>query len=159
MSRDWMATLWPSSYKGMPFWIEHDGGATGRRLAVTDLPGAEDPDVEDIGRKTRTIDVTGYMLGDVSDVQMTSLETICETVGPGVLVMPAQGPITAWCDEIKRDRLRDKMGYFGFTAKFIRVGGSPAGALPGPYLAQLAFDGVTALAGAAAGFLNGGVTL
>jgi prophage DNA circulation protein len=153
--RDWTATLWPASFKGVPFWVERDHADTGRRVSTTSFPGSDDPFNEDLGRKARYIEITGYFIGDVSDVEMTALEAACDTgSGPGVLVMPAQGPIAARCETIKRDRMRDKMGRFGFEAKFVREGlASPL--QPQEFLAQLAFDAVDALAAAAPAFLNG----
>jgi prophage DNA circulation protein len=153
--RDWMATLWPASFMGVPFWVEDDGATTGRRVSTTSFPGVDEPFNEDLGRKARYIEISGYFIGDVSDGQMTALEAVCDGVSTaGTLVLPAQGPIQARCEDIKRNRKRDKMGRFGFTAKFVREGlGSPLA--PSEFLAQLAFDAVGALTAAAPAFLNG----
>jgi prophage DNA circulation protein len=148
--RDWMATLWPASYKGVPFWVERDHADTGRRVSSSEFAGADEPFNEDLGRKARTIEITGYLIGDSADDEIAALEAACgDGSDAGVLIMPAQGPITARCERLKRDRLRDKMGRFGFEAKFIREGvSSPL--QPAEFLAQLAFDAVEALAAAAA---------
>lgn len=159
MSRDWTKTLFPASFRGVPFWIKRDNMDTGRRLNVTDIPGSDTPFIEDLGAKHRPIEITGYYLSDTSDSEMTALETACDQDGAGVLVMPAQGPLTARCDHIKRDRQRDEMGRFAFEARFIldpRSGfATPQSALPAAYLAQLAFDANDALAAALPGFLSG----
>lgn len=142
--RDWTQTLYSASYKGVPFWVKRDGGDVGRRLDVVDIPGADAPFIEDLGAKRQPIEISGYFIGDVSDVQMTALETVCNQAGAGVLVLPAQGPVTARCEDVKRSRERDQMGRFGFEAHFVldpRSGfAGAAAALPADYLAQLAFD-------------------
>ena len=156
--RDWTKTLYPASYNGVPFWIERDHMDTGRRLNVTEIPGSDQPFIEDLGAKQQPVEISGYFIGDVSDAQMTALETVCGQDGPGVLVLPAQGPLTARCHHIKRDRLRDKMGRFGFEAVFIldpRSGfASPTAAYPAAYLAQLAFDANDNLAGSLTSLLG-----
>lgn len=156
--RDWTKTLYPASFRGVPFWIRRDTQDVGRRLDVVDIPGAETPLIEDIGAKHQGIDVTGYMIGDTSDVQMAALEAACNQSGAGVLVMPAQGPLTARCEQIKRDRHRDEMGKISFEARFVldpRNGfAAPFAALPADFLAQRAFDANDTLAGALAGVLG-----
>lgn len=157
--RNWPQTLNSASFRGVPFWIERDNMETGRRLDVVDIPAAESPIIEDLGARQQPIEIAGYVIGDVSDAQMTALEAVCNQAGPGVLVMPAQGPLTARCQHIKRDRMRDKMGYFGFQAAFVldpRNGpNATAAALPADYLAQRAFDAGDRLAGALGGLLQG----
>jgi prophage DNA circulation protein len=157
--RDWLTTLYPASYKGVPFWVERDSMETGRRLDVTEIPNSDIPFIEDLGARQQPIDINGYFIGDVSDVQMTALEAVCGQAGAGPLVMPAQGPLTARCQHIKRDRLRDKMGRFGFNAVFIldpRSGAAAAtAAYPAAYLAQLAFDANDQLGVALTGMLAG----
>jgi prophage DNA circulation protein len=152
--RDWTQTLFPASYMGVPFWVKSDKAPGGRRLAVTEKPGVDTPDIEDLGNKARFFHVDGYTLGDASDVQMAALTAVCNSAGPGVLVLPAQGPQLVHCEDFEPSRDRDKMGRFGFTAKFILAGVSPS-VTPPEYLAQLAFDAVGALSGAASGFLSG----
>jgi prophage DNA circulation protein len=153
MSRDWPSTLWPASYMGVPFWVEDDGAEGGRRLAVTELPGVDWPDIEDLGNKVRPIDVQGYTLGDFSDAQMDALEAVCNSEGPGTLVMPAQGPLMVHCESFKRGRKKPQAGKFTFSAKFILVGASSI-ASPPEYLAQLTFDAVAGLRSASVGFLG-----
>jgi prophage DNA circulation protein len=157
--RDWTVTLNPASFRGVPFWIERDSQETGRRLDVVEIPAADAPIIEDLGARQQPVEIAGYFVGDVSDAQMTTLEAACNQAGPGVLVMPAQGPLTARCHHIKRDRMRDKMGYFGFQAAFVldpRNGaGATAPAFPADYLAQLAFDAGDQLAGALGGLMQG----
>lgn len=156
--RDWTKTLYPASFRGVPFWIRHDTQDIGRRLDVVEIPGAETPLIEDVGAKHQTIEVSGYMIGDASDAQMAALEAACNQVGAGVLVMPAQGPLTARCEHIKRDRHRDEMGKIVFEAHFVLDPRSSfalsSAALPADFLAQRAFDANDALKSALTGLIG-----
>ncbi len=158
MSRDWMATLLPASYGGVPFWVKEDSAETGRRLHVAVFPGANQPFIEDLGLPARRIEISGYTTGDASDAILAALEAAAETQGPATLVMPSQGPIQARCEKIKRRRDRDKMGYFGFEATFVREGISSV-LTPMPYLAQTVFNGLSQFTSAAIGFLQNSVAL
>lgn len=158
MPRNWIVDLLPASFGGAPFFVETDHAMTGRRISVTEFPGSDEPFNEDLGRRARTIEIEGYCGGDTSDVQMLALEAACESGTASILVMPSQGPVLVRCLEIHRDRHRDKMGRFGFHARFVREGVSSALA-PAEFLAQLAFDAGGALSAAASGFLSGGISL
>ncbi len=156
MSRDWTKTLWPASFRGVPFWVERDNMTTGRRLSVVEFPGADTPFIEDLGGASTPIEITGYLLGDSSDAQIAALEQACFTQGAATLVLPAQGPVQARCEHIKRDRLRDKAGRFGFEAKFVIDGTAPAASSSVPeYQAQLTFDAGQGVVAAAGSFLAG----
>lgn len=142
--RDWPKTLFPASFRGVPFWIKTDDMETGRRLDGVEIPGSDIPFFEDLGAKKQPIAIQGYFIGDFSDQQMTALEKACGQAGAGTLVMPAQGPLTARCEQIKRTRDRDQMGRFGFDATFFLDprSGFPASqaSFPSDFLAQRAFD-------------------
>lgn len=152
MSRDWAASLWPASFKGVPFWIEKDKDAVGKRLVVHQFPGRDDPFIEDLGAKARTFDLVGYLVGDTSDADADALVAMFLETGPGVLVLPAQGPINARAHTATRDRDRDKAGYFAFQLQFYQEGVSIA-LSPVDYLAQLVFDANDALVAAATALL------
>lgn len=156
--RNWTKSLYPASFRGIPFWVERDKMVTGRRLDGVEIPGSDVPFFEDLGAKKRPISINGYFIGDASDVEMTSLENACNQDGAGILVMPAQGPLTARCEDIDRDRMRDKMGLFAFVAKFWldpRSGVGATASLPPAYLAQLAFDANDSLGNSLSGMLSG----
>lgn len=156
--RDWLATLWPASYMGVPFYIERDEEDGGRRLHVHEFPNRDDPFIEDLGASVREWSVKAYLIGDASDAQSDGLVQMFVTKGPGTLVLPAQGPVNARLHTYKRERERDKMGLFGFTLKFFRDGTATA-ITSSPYLGQLVFDAGAALAGAAGGLLQTGLSL
>lgn len=153
MSRDWMASLWPASYRGVPFWVERDGEAGGRRLVVHEFPKRDDPFVEDMGEKRRDFEITGYLAGDAADAEASALVAVCTTQGTGVLVLPEQGPVTVQCNDASRAHERDRMGHVAVTMKFVRDRSGPS-AMPQDYLAQLAYDAAAAVGAAAASLIQ-----
>ena len=153
MSRDWAATLWPASFAGVPFWIERDRDAVGKRLVIHEFPGRDDPFIEDLGAKYRSFEISGYLVGDTSDSDTDALVAAFLQTGPGLLVLPAQGPVNARAWKAQRDRTRDRAGYFGVQMTFVQEGSSIA-LSPVDYLAQLVFDATDALVAAATSLLS-----
>jgi prophage DNA circulation protein len=150
--RNWMASLWPASFRGAAFWVKHDSTESGRRLSVTSLPDNDIPDIEDLGGKPFNISVTGYTLGDASDGDIAAVEAMCNMPGAGPLVLPAQGPMFAWCESFHRQRERDEQGKFTFEARFV-LSAPTFGTANSSYLAQLTFDAAALLSAAAPAFL------
>lgn len=157
---DWTKALFPTSFKGVPFWAQRDDLEAGRRLDVVEPPGSDTPFIEDLGARRQPVGISGYVIGDPSVAQMAALIAVCSQAGAGVLVLPTDGPLTARCLTIKRTRERDRMGKITFEARFMLDPASgfatPQAAYPAAYLAQLVFDTGdqlgAALSGALAGF-------
>jgi len=148
--RDWLSTLWPASYKGVPFYVEHDGERGGRRLAVHQFPRRDDPFLEDLGRSAKSFEITAYLVGDASDSDASALSSVFDAEGAGLLVLPTHGPIMVRNGPFERSRSKDRLGYIAFTGTFFREGAASSLASV-DYLAQLVFDAVDALALAAQG--------
>lgn len=127
VARDWLKTLWPASYKGVPFFVEMDDEAGSRRIVEHQFPMRDYPFNEDLGEGCRHYEITGYVASDSSDVDVASVIAICATRGPGALVLPSQGPVIVRCLDFKRARSKDKHGYEALSLKFTREG--VAGAL------------------------------
>jgi prophage DNA circulation protein len=51
---------------------------------------------------------------------------MCATRGPGILVLPTQGPVMVRCLEFSRVHAKDKMGYIAHSRRFVREGASTA---------------------------------
>lgn len=82
----------------MPFAVEVDTYRGGRRIALHEYPYRDDPWPEDTGRATRRITITGFLLGDDVFDQRAALIAALEQPGPGTLVHPSFGSITATLD-------------------------------------------------------------
>jgi len=145
------ATLWPASYKGVPFRVEQDSIDDGRRLAVHEFPHRDDPFVEDMGRKAGAFEITAYVVGEASTGQAGAIKALALQKGAGPLVMPLDGVMSAHLKEVKRAWSKDKLGYVAFTLSFVREGAKSA-LVSVASLAQLVFDAADAAVSALAGF-------
>jgi prophage DNA circulation protein len=125
-ARDWLKTLWAASFKGVPFFVEKDDEAGGRRIVVHQFPMRDDPYLEDLGEDQRDFEVTAYVASDSADTDAGALVVTCATRGAGVLVLPTHGPILVRCLTFSRERSKDKHGYIAFSLKFIREGAAGA---------------------------------
>jgi prophage DNA circulation protein len=120
--RDWLKTLWPASYKGVPFFFDSDDEEGGRGLVIHKFPNRDDPFVEDLGEEPRFYSGVGYVHGDNADTLAASLKETLASAGPGTLVVPYFGPVTVRCQTFKRSTEREKLGYVAFEMKFVRDG-------------------------------------
>lgn len=125
-ARDWLKTLWPASYKGVPFFVEKDEESGSRRIVEHEFPMRDIPYLEDLGEGVRRFDVTAYVASDSADGDAASVIAICAARGPGALVLPTHGPIIVRCLNFKRDRSKDKHGYIGLSLQFSRDGAASA---------------------------------
>lgn len=123
MARDWLRTLWPASYNGVPFQVDSDSEKGGRRKAVHQFAGRDAPFIEDLGEDKREFSVTAYVASDAADDDAAALmEGFCGSTSKGTLVLPAHGPVEVQCLTCKRERKGDKHGYIAFEMEFVRDG-------------------------------------
>ncbi|WIG52478.1 MAG: Phage tail/DNA circulation protein Mup43, N [Afipia sp.] len=147
--RDWLSTLWPASFKGVPFYFESDKEEGGRGLIVHEFPNRDDPFVEDLGEAPRYYSGSAYVHGDEADQLASSLKAALASRGAGTLVVPYFGPVTVHCQTFERQTQRDQMGYVAFEIKCVRAGASSA-LISVPFLQNQAFVAVDRAASAVA---------
>lgn len=151
MARDWVLSLRPASFRGVPFYVRSDGEAGARRLVQHDFAGGEAQLIEDFGAAERSFDVDAYVIGDGSDFAARALLTALDQRGPAPLTLPLAGPVMVHADSWWREWRLDKLGYIGFTLRFVRAG-SPSVAGIGPEaVSGLAVAAVVSLSTALAG--------
>ncbi|WP_316158465.1 MULTISPECIES: DNA circularization N-terminal domain-containing protein [unclassified Bradyrhizobium] len=144
-SRDWLKTLWPASFKGVPFFFEQDKEEGGRGLVVHSFPNRDDPFVEDLGEEPRVYSGSAYVHGDSADALATALKAALASRGAGMLVVPYFGPVTVHCQSFERATQRDQMGYVAFELKFVRKGAA-SGLISVPLLQNVGFVAADKLA-------------
>lgn len=125
MARDWATTLFRTSYNGVPFWVEADDLSGGRRLVKHQVAGSDDVRIEDFGGLPSEFSITAYTVGDAADVECLALVSALEAGGSGIMLMAADGPVVVWPERWRRNRARDRMGYFALDISVTR--GSVAG--------------------------------
>jgi prophage DNA circulation protein len=130
MARDWIGSQSKPSFKGIPFEVDIDTIASGRRLATHEYPSSEFWDVEDLGRRPFVVTVNGYVAGDDADTQAKALEAALSSQQTGTLVLPTRAQQTAWCSLFTSDWTAEKMGRVEFRMEFVCVSRVAGGIVP-----------------------------
>ncbi|HEY6037146.1 MAG TPA: DNA circularization N-terminal domain-containing protein [Kofleriaceae bacterium] len=108
-----------ASFRGVAFFVEASDRAGGRRVVTHEFPLADDPFVEDLGRRARKFKVDGYVIGDdylaARDALCSALE---DEEGPGELVHPYHGVRVAICENFGIHESRSEGGYASFSIDF-----------------------------------------
>lgn len=128
--RNWMKTLRPASFRGVPFHVEGDGPEVGRRVAVHEISGGEAPVTQDMGRRAVSTTVTAYVTGDAADLRGLALEAACAAPEASLLVLPMDAPRGMRCIGCRRSRRTAEMGIVMYILEFVEAGGGGA-ATPG----------------------------
>jgi prophage DNA circulation protein len=89
----WRDQLQPASWRGIGFKVNSSRIVRGRRVAVHEYPFRDEVWVEDLGRGTRIISFTGFLVGDDCYSQRDALVRAAEQPGPGELIHPSLGSL------------------------------------------------------------------
>lgn len=157
VGRNWLTTLHPASFKGVPFETEGDDEGGGRRIVSHEFPMRDDPFNEDLGEAKREFDVTAYLASDQADSDATAFVSVLTQRGPGLLVLPTHGQLLVRCHTFKRDRKKDQAGKIGFALKFVREGAASS-LVSFASLANLVFARADTVVSALAGWAEGAIT-
>lgn len=104
--------LRPASIRGVPCFVEEGDLDAGRRLQVHEYPQRDKPWAEDMGRATRSMTVTAFVVGDDYLQQAERLLQALEAPGPGTLVHPWLGSMQVSFGVAK---VRYRMGALGYA--------------------------------------------
>jgi len=119
----WREDLRSASFRGVPFEVEGDSGSFGRRVQVHEYPQRDKPWTEDLGRATRTFEITAFVVGDDYLARRDDLLAAIETEGPGALVHPWYGELTVNVKEPARvSHSREHGGMCSLTLSFVEAG-------------------------------------
>lgn len=138
-------TLRPASFRGVPFKIDDADRTAGRRTQVHEYPQRDDPYVEDLGRATRELNITAFVVGADYVAQADKLLAACEEAGSGTLVHPWLGSMEVTLKEPARASYSRALGQVTIALSFIR--GShlsyPSATDSTPRQSAIAADGIT----------------
>jgi len=88
----WRDQLLPASFRGVGFFVESTELVAGRRAVHHEIPFSEEPPFsEDLGARTHTFPIEGYVIGADYFAARDALLTALNTAGPGELVHPYHG--------------------------------------------------------------------
>lgn len=112
-----------ASFRGVPFHTVDADVGVGRRNVVHEFPQRDEPFVEDLGRRSRTFTVEGYVLGDNYLAERDALWAALEAEGPGELIHPRWGVL--WVSVQDQARIREtprEGGKASFSITFVEAG-------------------------------------
>lgn len=99
-NKTWPEMLNQASFRGVPFAVYGGDARFGRRLALHEYPGRDKPYIEDMGRSTRRIRMSGFLVTDSLVygggsvlAQRDALVGAVEAAGPGALMHPTLGTL------------------------------------------------------------------
>jgi prophage DNA circulation protein len=107
------------SFRGISFFVVSHQFGTGRRIAVHEYPGMDDPFNEDLGRVARSVTLEAYLIGDDVQTQKDKLITACETEGTGKLVHPYMGTKNAKCGALQISESNKEKRWVGLSLTFV----------------------------------------
>ena len=107
------------SFRGVPFFVASHQFGTGRRIAVHEYPGMDDPFNEDMGRVARSVSLEAYLVGEDVQAQKEKLITATETEGSGKLVHPYMGTKNAKCGALQISENNKEKRWVGINLTFV----------------------------------------
>jgi prophage DNA circulation protein len=152
--RTWRDRLRAASFRGVPFYVTESSGEYGRRYQHHEYPQRNVPWAEDLGRRQRRWQLTGYVLGPHYMGTRDRLLTACEKPGPGKLIHPYLGELQVVCDSVRYSERNEEGGMCRLELAFAEPGtkGAPdarraAGAAIRGAASRLASAAISAFAG------------
>jgi prophage DNA circulation protein len=118
----WFQNLQPASYNGVPFAVLNAEGEAGRRQALHQYPKRDTPWPEDMGRKARGFQITGFLVGDDVIQQRAKMLAAVETPGPGQLIHATRGLIKVALMGFRDIERWDRGRYFELQFSFVEAG-------------------------------------
>jgi prophage DNA circulation protein len=93
----WQNKLRPASFRGITFEVESRALETGRRGQLHEYPNRDIPYFEDLGKKTTTYAVEGFIIGEDYAERRDALINACNAEGSATFVHPDYGELEVYC--------------------------------------------------------------
>lgn len=136
-----------ASFRGFEFLTDNHDAKGGRRLVVHEFPGAEEPQVEDMGGKSGEFQLNAYFIGQSYDLECNGLLAKLNQPGADFLWHPWLGWLWVRAHQWSRQESSDKNGYCTLSISFVPGGEQPFSAEPDKV--DIAIDRTHALGDAA----------
>ena len=81
MTQSYKDKLQPASFRDIKFLVKSHSLALGRRVVSHEFPFGDKPFTEDLGKKSRSFNLEGFLIGDDCFAQRDQLISACEQFG------------------------------------------------------------------------------
>lgn len=118
-----LSGLKPGSFRGVPFHVQDSDLASGRRVAVHEFPLRDRTYTEDLGRASRDIVVTAYVIGPEWQSHRDLLLYACEDfASAGTLTLPGGMEFRARCTKVRVTEAGTARKMATFNLTFVEAG-------------------------------------
>lgn len=114
--------LQPASFREVQFFVKSHSGNFGRRVISHDFPFLDKPFTEDLGKKSRSFNIEGFLIGEDYFAQRDKLISACEQFGSGVLVHPYLGRLQVNCQSLSINESFDDGEITNLSFQFVESG-------------------------------------
>ncbi|WP_310611269.1 DNA circularization N-terminal domain-containing protein [Limnohabitans sp.] len=124
-SADWSTRQSYAKWRGFEFLTDSHDSTHGARLVVTELPGADEPVVEDMGAKADGYKVAAYFIGADYDLQRNKFLSLLAQGGAAWLRHPWLGDVWVRAHNWSVHESTDKGGFCTVSVDFVPGGQAP----------------------------------
>ncbi|WP_428485947.1 DNA circularization N-terminal domain-containing protein [Rhodopila sp.] len=124
----WRNGLRPSSFRGVPFYMDSAGGSGGRRKVVHEFSLRDTPYIEDLGQAANKYRIKAWTVGDSYLQNSRALISACQDYDtPAIFVHAWRGEIRCSASLIAWSENKDAGGYCEHDIEFlVDTGGLPS---------------------------------
>ena len=120
----WKERLTTAHWRGSAFLTDSHDAKSGRRLVIHEFPGAEVPEVEDLGGKAWNWNLNAYFIGPDYDLERNGFLAKLAESGPEWLNHPWLGMLWVRAHNWSVHESNDKGGFCTVSVEFVEGGGS-----------------------------------
>jgi len=118
----WREQLKPAEFRGVPFDVLLTDGQLGRRAALHEYPGRDEPWVEDLGRRARVLTIDAVVIGADYMARRDALINALEEAGAGKLKHPTLGEMQVTLTDCRMSESTAEGGMARFGLVFVEAG-------------------------------------
>lgn len=122
MTQSYKDKIQPASFRDVQFFVKSHSGNFGRRVISHEFPFSDLPFTEDLGKKSRSFQIEGFLIGEDYFAQKDKLIAACEQFGSGILVHPYLGRLQINCQSLSINESLDDGGIANLSFQFIESG-------------------------------------
>ncbi len=118
----WEDNLQTASFREIKFFVKSHSVSLGRRVISHEFPFADKPFTEDLGKKSRSFNIEGFLFGKDYFNERDKLIAACEQFGAGDLVHPYLGRLEVNCQSLSLAESLEEGGIANLSFQFVESG-------------------------------------